>query len=552
MFMKRFWFLLAILLCGTTLSLFIGCSNDDDGGTDSTTQPGDTTAGNFQFVQDSVGDAPFMSLSTTLELSLGLLESLPGAPTSERGMRRVSLAQDGDWHIVEITWNYAYESPWHRINYDAVAVNPSTNDTADLAGTDSLRLLVNNVPVQYPSASVNALNIRNHFTWAVRSAEDSIKADHLLNITGDVVNETSYLTVNGSGTDVLYTQVSDGQTTCDLDVTYTPAVNNIQVYVGYDECPFAGNLSINTAISLTCTGGSAFDSLNIEGAWTITASYSDSLETITYTNGGTTWTVTRPCMNTNPEDRAYHAFLEQFSNEEGSGFADISDSMATRAFKFIGAIFDMGATLPVRGRVALGDTAIEYSDGWWVITVNDTNYEENEYFTFVDSFQFRHDDQPVQYPDTLLLTEILVHDWLYVIGDKFDTAWADQMLVLTSPSSSLDTIVVNGTGDMVLRARFVDYSYDPVVDSTVCEVDMSWGLTLNDIGLDMDSFDGMSLPCPFTGTQVYTAELDNVCIGQYPGVLTGNWLVNAAFDAGSVSATVSNGSSSWQINDTCD
>jgi hypothetical protein len=552
--MKKLWYLLAILLCGAMMALVIGCSDDDGTGPDDDLTPGDPASGDFAFVEGNVGETPFMSLGTSLDMSMRLLDSIPGAPPSpERRRGRISLAQEDDWDIVSLEFSYLYSGGWHQFTYNAVAAHAFDPDTADLAGTDSVQILDGTTPLQYPTGVVDGLKIRNHFTWMLRNTEDSIKADHAIDITGDVVENTTFFTVNGSGTDILHAQVSDESTTCDLDVTYTHTINNIKAYFQDDECPFAGTVSVTCAIDLSCASASSFDSLNVNGSWTITASYSDDLETITYRSGDVFWTVTQECVNSDPNDRAYEVFLEQLAGEEGDeigGVNGINQLLLTSAFIFVGTIFDETPSRTPGDFASLGDTSLTYDaqGGWWIGTFVDTSTESGEIFTIIDSIQFKHGNDAVQYPDPLQLTEVLLHNWLYVEAELFDTAWVRQHFVITAPSPTLDSVYVNGTGYLALVATFVETLEG---DTTTCDVDMGWELAVANLGFATDSIGVEGLPCPFSGTQAYIAMLENVCVGAYPGELMGTWTVNAVYGGGEIDVTISNGAKTWQFIDQC-
>ena len=57
--------------------------------------------------------------------------------------------------------------------------------------------------------------------------------------------------------------------------------------------------------------GSVLDSLNIDGSWTVTVAFHGATETVTYTDGTTTWSVTESC---NPQ--AVGASFTAFSMKE--------------------------------------------------------------------------------------------------------------------------------------------------------------------------------------------------------------------------------------------
>jgi hypothetical protein len=77
---------------------------------------------------------------------------------------------------------------------------------------------------------------------------------------------------------------------------------------------------------------------------------------------------------------------------------------------------------------------------------------------------------------------------------------------------------------------------------------MAWTMTADDIGFVVSD---TTAECPITGTQTYTAEINNVCVGAYAGQLTGNWTVMATFEGDMVTGSITNGSSTWEIWDTC-
>jgi len=291
---KRLIFLLISMLL--VLGLMLGCSNDSS--TNNTTlKQGDTTSGDFQFAQDVIGGGTMDEIPVSINLSFGLMgRQFAEAPGKEKANTMALL--DDDNVILIDSASYSYLSGWHVFHYYVTVVDTTEDDTVAVNGIDSIQIKANGTPLPALDTTMDELDLRNHFAFNSITDTGSGSGYHALDIAGDLMG-TGLLAINGSGIDSIQGTFSDSSASCTLHANTNITVNDINVNNSSD-CPTSGNISITANMTLACSGqgSSPLDSLNINGGWTVTATFTGNQIKYTYSNATTTWSATETCSET--------------------------------------------------------------------------------------------------------------------------------------------------------------------------------------------------------------------------------------------------------------
>ncbi len=296
--MKRFIFLtLAFSIC-FGLIWISGCSDDKSAGVDPAAGPEPVDS---NFMNDIFGEELLMNSIHSIEVSLALLDSIPGATVKENGGLSLSVMEGEQEIIITAIGSYSYENGWHVFQFDAIVVDLEFNDTTAVSGLDSVRVSFEGSPLQFPNSQseMDELLARAHARW--NSLPDSLNnaaIHHRLDVSLDFLNNNDTL-INLAGTvsDTISIQDSLEQSFCQLELTLNQTMTNFQFYPSSSDtvCPESGSTTATVTLNVACTGG-AFDTLNVDGTWTISATINDDNSvTITFTNGIVSWTVTEPC-----------------------------------------------------------------------------------------------------------------------------------------------------------------------------------------------------------------------------------------------------------------
>ncbi len=308
--MKRVFAGLSLIAGCLALGIYAGCDSEDNNDPLSGLTPGDTTSGEFQFVE-GVLDEPTEGIGQSLELSLRLLENIPPMPNS--GRRSLpSLAVSNDSFAVTAVNSYSFENGWHIFDYEASILSyddlTQELDSLAIAGVDSLQLLTEGTPNGAFEIEVfDEFRVRAHRTGSFVSVEETGggSEDHLLDVQVNVNGGDTSITVNGTLNDSLELNFFDVETECGVVVTSLSTLINFSAVVDEtnpSECPLGGTVSQTVGLNLTCLGASDLDPENINGSWTVTATVneSDQSVTVTYSDGTTFWTVTGQCDDVAP------------------------------------------------------------------------------------------------------------------------------------------------------------------------------------------------------------------------------------------------------------
>ena len=251
-------------------------------------------------VGDRMMDAPFQ----TIDLSAKLLESVPGnSPVSRLAANTAgSEVREGDDLIITAVLSYSYANGWHVFAFEAVAVNHVQTDTVDIAGTDSVRVLVDGQPVQRvdDTMAIDGLLARAHLTWTARSGHGDGAVHHSLDVMAQPMGLDTLVTIDGYAHDTITGIELTDSARCALDLSYDMIISDLQVRVPEidGDCPESGDLSVSVGLTAECVAqtGTPPDSVSVRGTWTVTAHVNeDNTITLTFADGILFWRKTIGC-----------------------------------------------------------------------------------------------------------------------------------------------------------------------------------------------------------------------------------------------------------------
>ena len=296
--MKRFLLLTVLLLGVASLTMFVGCSSDDN--PVNNLQPGDTTDASFQFVEDVISPDDATDFGTTFEVGFALLGDAGFfASPKVKNSPIMALQGEDDIIITSVDTFYFTDDNWFVFAFSAQEVEDE--DTTIFAGRDSLQLLLDGVPLDTLSldSGFNAIKTRAHVTGSSNSG-DSFGAHHrfdaeIVSITG----VDSLVEISGSQNDTIQGPIESDSAECTISITENVNINNYRFLVygnaGVDDCPQSGSVHVVATLNLECTGGgdSNLNQLNVNGTWILNITINNNnTATITYSDGTTIWTVT--------------------------------------------------------------------------------------------------------------------------------------------------------------------------------------------------------------------------------------------------------------------
>jgi hypothetical protein len=270
------------LCVGTAVVIVLlatGCSDDS-----TPLSPGDPESPAFQAFEMGFGDVHGATLGMagmSFDIIGGILEG--GAPPAKPGFEAIEYTLD---------YNEATQFWVMDLYMDDEAGNLFTV-------TDSVQLLVDGVPTQYPDPE--ALDLVRSFLTFDASGEGGNFSGHQNLTAAPVATETGVLvTLNGSGSlnGSLNGEVADtsGVSECTLDMALTHSLTNIVVAsgeTGTAECPISGNVSQHGNLEIGCTGA---HELSHSGNWNFSVSFigENSFE-VRAISGGNVWEYTDIC-----------------------------------------------------------------------------------------------------------------------------------------------------------------------------------------------------------------------------------------------------------------
>jgi hypothetical protein len=304
--MKRMMFLLFTGLLALSAAFMMGCEEDaavTDGGDQTILTPEDST-----IVEDMLSEDMLSTTLDALGLSWELVDYIPGAGAPKFAGSSLALAGGNEEMLIQDAGYQGYSNGWHIFDFTAIAVDNYVYqevqyyDTVFIGGWDSIQVIADGVPIQYPNDQtvIDELKERAHVNWEDNDGDHSGSIDHLIDADMTYVLGDTILTLNGTADDQLYSGENRDWGACDITVTLDQTINHLVFNVNStSDCPESGSISSTSTIDAFCTGlgANVGDTLDVSSSWLVTATINEGLGTVTVTfaSGGVFWSVTKPC-----------------------------------------------------------------------------------------------------------------------------------------------------------------------------------------------------------------------------------------------------------------
>lgn len=299
--MKRLLFLGACSVLTVGLVMLLGCS--------SSTEPtnkvvGDTTNPAFQAAA-GVLDLADISDKEMIYSGFSTLDRIvtgtPGSPKHGDYLPNAAVVVDSPvYHGGSSYWYYStgLTDTTYKLGTDTII------EIVTLLFEDSLQFLHGLTPVQYPDSALLS-SVKAGAKWSVCTAlsSDTVLAAHRWTVSGTPgsIAGRGQVQINGFGT--FHGRVqnvptgNDSLGTCgatlDLLSAWSGITLNIASVMDSGACPTAGMTMHHGNLAVACIGG--INSLNFNGNWVRTATFSGNMVTIVYESPTTRWTVTDTC-----------------------------------------------------------------------------------------------------------------------------------------------------------------------------------------------------------------------------------------------------------------
>jgi len=241
------------------------------------------------------------------------------------------------------------------------------------------------------------------------------------------------------------------------------------------------------------------------------------------------------------------AKVDMFMSEY-SGIDEVNGHVVSMTMHFIDSIMEEASASKVAAVVGIHMTLDWHSASeFWYCTAVDTT-EEGEVFSYIDSIQFLHGEESVQWPVDSLVTEVRSFQRLHVTSEMIDTATIWQNLVFTVLEPQDDTLHASGSGGLLAEVHEVNVEGN---DSTLCDVSYDMDFTYNHLKF-LDTGEGLNLSCPRSGSLAATGTFGMSCTGTNESTLGGTWSVTEEFDDGMINFTIQHGGFTFKGSDSCD
>ncbi|HUV30846.1 MAG TPA: hypothetical protein VMY05_07160 [Acidobacteriota bacterium] len=286
--MKRILALGGILVVMFALGAFLGCGDDEDKGTGSGLDIGDTTSLEFQAARDMFEQNEGLT-EMTLDYLFDIVDSVynhpdfPGSAGSRRNGYDAALQVDSFLLVYHAGSQY-----WYAYIMDAEGA-----DTMILQ--DSVQFLHGVLPVQWPdSALLTGIKTGLVYTFDRQSLNASVVAHQLLSIVGNIAGYGDVV-INGSQSVALSVVTGEG-TVCNNSLTMNATFSNIALNIEdmqmNDACPTAGKITHTGNISIDCEGDYTY---SYSGSWAISQTFDGNEIHYVFENSTTRWTYTDYC-----------------------------------------------------------------------------------------------------------------------------------------------------------------------------------------------------------------------------------------------------------------
>ena len=247
------------------------------------------------FVTDILNPETMRTVFQSLDVTVALMDSIPGAVQTRGEHPRVALSDD---FVVTGINSYSYSAGWHIFNFEAVAVDYSESDTSFITGVDSIQVVESGSPVQYPSddpADWQTIRERAHAIWEDQGSGSEGALHHRAEAAFAAAGENFQITINGTVRDTMQLVTLAGDLgDCEAEITLTQDIDDI-VMVGGNSCPSSGSVAMTSTVDAGCYNQQDEATYDVGGSWTVTMTGNGDSVTLTYTHKTLTWTTTVPC-----------------------------------------------------------------------------------------------------------------------------------------------------------------------------------------------------------------------------------------------------------------
>lgn len=241
------------------------------------------------------GEDAFNNVFKSLDLSIRLLDSIPQAPSKVAGPLK-SLDGGEDINITAIN-SYSYQNGWHIFDFSANVVNYIFNDTVFVSGIDSIKLLNNSEPVQYPvgTESFDEVYERAHATYSQSWNDDYGAVHHLVSVALDSSPTDTVITINGTTSDTVAVSFEEELMACSMDMDLNQTISNLTMsVVSGSDCPISGSVSSNANLAIDCSGQEGSFSYDENLTVGLVVNQDNSI-TVTYHSSNLDFSVTEQC-----------------------------------------------------------------------------------------------------------------------------------------------------------------------------------------------------------------------------------------------------------------
>ena len=255
--------------------------------------------------------------------------------------------------------------------------------------------------------------------------------------------------------------------------------------------------------------------------------------------------------SSNRSDAEFFAFIS-----ENARIDEYTVDLLSSMFRYVATIIDSTAEeTSSRDNLtgtATDETAIVYheSSQFWYCSVSYS--DSGVFFQVVDSIQFRYGDEIVQWPDSLLITEISSFMRVTAGGGDINWAAAFQNLTLTRSSTETDTVTVNGTGNVMGDVSWIGGV--TTTDSTSCHASYDLDYTVS--GLKFNLYQELQRAidetrCASEGVVNMAGSFDMNCIGTGAMTVGGEWNIRQTYNHGTIRYVITNGILIWDFTESC-
>ena len=187
---------------------------------------------------------------------------------------------------------------------------------------------------------------------------------------------------------------------------------------------------------------------------------------------------------------------------------------------------------------------------WYAYAASiDTNMYDTvvEIFTMIveDSTQFKHGSTVVQWPDSMLLTEVTNGISISVSNDWYQSSITAHQLINVTGDSLFTNGLATINGTQTVNMNLVDITNTMTGDS--CTFGVSLGTTLNDIVMNVVYEED----CPSSGNLLHNGTINIACTGDTTFTFNNIWTISQTFENQYTYVVFENATTRWTYTDTC-